>query len=94
MACKTVKVTKEMKCCYMERVCNADCAAYCTSESLSGIGTQLGMPNLTCFRLLTEASTLIDAAKDMMEEEDWDEDEDEDWNEDEDEGEDEDEEIT
>ncbi len=93
MACKTAKVTKdtkEMKCCYMERICDADCAAYCVSESLSGIGAQLGMSNLTCFRLLTEASTLIDAMKNTMGDDDWDEDED--WDDDEDE--DEDEEIT
>ncbi|MDI6780622.1 MAG: hypothetical protein QME49_00705 [bacterium] len=91
MACKTekvTKVTKEMKCCYMERVCNADCAAYCISESLSNIGAQLGMPSMTCFRLLTSAATMLDAVKDVMEDEDWDED----WDEDEDD--DEDEEIT
>ena len=89
MACKTAKVTKEKKCCYMERVCNEECAAYCTSENVKNIGIQFGMSDLICFRLLTDATHLISTLKDM-EDEDWDEDEDFD----EDEDDDEDEEIT
>ncbi|MFH1859962.1 MAG: hypothetical protein ABH870_02970 [bacterium] len=95
MACKTAKVTEEKKCCYMERVCNADCVAYWDSETANEMGMHLGMPNIACFRLLADAAKMIDAAKNASDDEDWDDD-DEDWDdeEDEDENKDEDEEVT
>ncbi|MBU0699922.1 hypothetical protein KKE26_01270 [bacterium] len=91
MACKTTKATEEKKCCYMERVCNADCVAYLDNGNANEMGMHLGMPNIACLRLLIEAANLLNAAKNA-DDEDWD-DEDEDWD-DEDEDKDEDEEVT